>query len=459
MYKNFLILGGLLFALGCSENFGDNPHPNQPPETFISIFSDNQLNETISQKTFNWWGDDPDGIVTGFIYSFAENPENVMVWDTAGSSNADWTFTTETQKTFNLRLTGRDTTYTLQVKAVDNHGAADPTAAVQKFPIINTRPVVEFLVGTDVPDTTFTVASFNWSGVDLDGDDTIAKFQYVLDDSSSTADWHDLSPTLKSVTITAEDGLTEGEHVFFLRAVDIAGAESEIIRMPRNDSDTWFVREPTSSFLIVDDYNIADNSDSFYKSSLQAIVGPVNVWDIKSNNRALEPPSSQAFTQTLLLFDRIFWYADTEPNLEKAQVALPEFINQGGRVIMTTSFMEFATNLGDPLDFSPADSLGAKISRITRDQLVTPVEPFTGMGFPDLKVNTAIIPNVFPVVPKISSKAMYMLPEKPGSWPGTPSMGVIDRNSTFVFFGLPLAKLDGSATVRQLLEKILNEVF
>ena len=453
IFNSLLIL--IIFS-GCSENFGDNPKPNQPPKTFISIFSENELNPTISRQIINWWGDDPDGMVVGFIYTFDENAPNLNTWSNT-TPDPNWTFTTKTQETFSLTLTGNDTLYTLWVKAVDDEGAADPDGAIQKFPIINSRPAVEFPVGTEVPETTFTVATFNWSGSDLDGDDTIAKYQYVLDDTTDDSAWMDIEPKFNSITLTQANGLTEGEHVFYLRAIDLAGAKSDIIRMPRNENDIWFIREPKSNFLLIDDYNIADNTDSFYQSALQAIVGTVDIWDIKSNNKALEPPSSIAFTGTLLLFDTIFWYADTGPNLEKAQVSIPEFVEQGGKIIMSTSFQEFSTNQGDPLQFSPVDSLGGKIRRITRDQSVLPTASYASLGFPELQVNTAIIPNVFPLAPKISADALYMLPEN--SWPGTPVMAVIDGTSSFVFFGLPLASLDGFGTVSLVIEKILNEVF
>ena len=42
---------------------------------------------------------------------------------------------------------------------------------------------VEFPIGTDVPETTFTVANLVWSSSDPDGDDNIEKFEYVLDDT------------------------------------------------------------------------------------------------------------------------------------------------------------------------------------------------------------------------------------------------------------------------------------
>lgn len=447
----------LLIFAGCSDNFSDNPKANQPPKTFLSIFTQNQLSPSISKQTFHWWGDDPDGMVAGFIYTFNPNAANLNQW-TEGSSDPDWTFTTKTEETFTLRLAGTDTVFTFWVKAVDDQGAADPEGATQQFNIINTRPVVEFPVGTDVPETTFTVATFVWSGTDLDGDDTIARYQYVLDDTTNNSAWIDLDARQTQITLTADDGLNEGEHVFYLRAVDLAGATSPTIRMPRSELDTWFVKEPRSSFLIVDDYNIADNTDNFYQNSLRAIVGEVDVWDIKSNGQALDPPSSLAFLKTLQLFERVFWYGDNSPNLEKAQVSLPDYVESGGKVLMTTSFKEFSNNIGDPLDFSPADSLGKKISRITRDQVVLATADFATQGFPDLKVNTAIIPNVFPVVPKISSETIYVLPENAGAWDGRPPMAVINADRNFIFFGLPIAALDGFGTVNQLLQTIFNTI-
>ncbi|MFQ5674526.1 MAG: hypothetical protein ACE5G1_01405 [bacterium] len=452
------LLLSLLIVFGCSDNFTDNPKANQAPKTFVSIFSNRNLSPTTSKITINWWGDDPDGLVVGFIYTFDPTAPDVQTWSN-DSPDPKWVFTTKTEETFTLTLAGNDTLYTFWVKAVDDADAADSPGAIQDFSIVNSRPIVEFPVATDVPETTFTVATFVWSSSDLDGDDTIAKFQYALDDTSSISNWLDIEPNVKSLTLTASDGLTEGEHVFFLRAIDLAGATSDIIRMPRQEDDVWYVREPSSSFLIVDDYNIADNTGSFYQTTLQAIVGPVDTWDIKSNSNALEPASPIAFTKTLQLFDRIFWYSDSNPNLEKAQVSLPDFLDGGGKIIMSSTFPEFATNQGDPLDFSPVDSLGTKINRLLRNQLVRPTNRYASQGFPDLQVNTAIIPFIFPVAPKISSDTLYVLPENPGVWPGTPPMAVINGSSTFVFFGLPISRLDGQGTVSQLFEKILNEIF
>ncbi len=157
----------LVVAIACSENFSDNPGLNQPPKTFVTIFSNNPLNPITSKVTLNWWGDDPDGIVVGFIYTFDPNAANVQTWSN-GTPDPNWTFTEKTQETFVLILSGTDTTYTLRVKAVDDEGAADTEGASQSFSVINSPPIVQFVSSTEVPDTTFTVATLVWSATDLD---------------------------------------------------------------------------------------------------------------------------------------------------------------------------------------------------------------------------------------------------------------------------------------------------
>ncbi len=459
--KNSLIglASALIVLASCSDHLTDSPNANQPPVTHLALRSvaPDSLNPTTSKQTLHWWGDDPDGRVVGFIYTFNSNAGNLSSW-TDNATDANWTFTPNTQETFTLRLAGTDTNYTFWVKAVDDQDAADPTGARQTYPIVNSSPVVEFPLGTDVPDTTFTVANFSWSASDLDGDDTIARFEYVLDDSNA-ASWRQIPAGVTSITLGVLEGLVEGRHVFYLRAVDIAGAHSRIISMPRDPQGTWYVRVPRSTFLVVDDYNVADNSANFYHAILRDLVGVFDVWDIKRDNRALVPASSEAFARTLQLFDLIFWYTDTEPNLEKAQVSVPQFLDRGGKILMVASFQEFASNQGDPLDFSPVDSLGGRIARITRNQNIDPAPAFASTGFPPLRVNASIIPNVFPLVPKISADTMYVLPPNPALWPGTPVIGVVDGTSTFVFFGIPLASADGLGTVRALFEKILNDIF
>ena len=248
--RSFLPVLALLALLAACSETPNNPRENLPPETYISLTPDGDLRTTTSRQHIHWWGDDPDGFVAGYQISF---------------DNVSWTFTSSNDSVFALSLSGSDTTYAFHVRAIDDQGngrwdsdgpygsepytdsngngrydsgepfvdfgLADPTPADLRYPIQNSPPVVRFTQGSDVPETTFTIASFSWIGSDLDGDETIREYQYALNDTLDAASWKSLSPTTTFITLRAADGLREGENAFYLRAVDIAGATSRIIRL------------------------------------------------------------------------------------------------------------------------------------------------------------------------------------------------------------------------------------
>lgn len=64
-------------------------------------------------------------------------------------------------------------------------GNIDPTPAKFKFPIKNSPPEISFQKNSDVPETTFTAASFAWNVTDIDGNETIEKIYIALNDTSS----------------------------------------------------------------------------------------------------------------------------------------------------------------------------------------------------------------------------------------------------------------------------------
>ncbi|RMH76282.1 MAG: hypothetical protein D6681_21675, partial [Calditrichaeota bacterium] len=328
----FFLLFLLIFLWSCEEKITGEFNPNIPPETFIFVQSEDTLNFTQSVQTIYWDGRDPDGFVTGFYYTFEENPQP-----------QDWIFTTERSETFPLVITGQDTIYTFQVKAVDNLGAEDPTPARQLFPIVNSAPEISWAAGSVIPDTTFTVASFSWVASDPDGDSTIASIEYSLDDTSN---WVSLPGDKRSLTLREADGITEGDHALYLRAVDIAGAKSNMLRMPENPSQFWYAKSPRGRYLLIDDYavesSISGFPDAYYQGlldSLLALTGDdYSYWNIEEEF----PSSATQFTETLKLFDRIIWYTDiitqTDEHFIAAQIAIPEFRQQGGKLIYTVQF-------------------------------------------------------------------------------------------------------------------------
>ncbi len=447
----------LTTVVSCSRRFPDVPKPNLPPDTHLYLESTRTLRTTTSQQVLHWYGDDPDGLVVGFLYTFDAEAPVPETW--GGDTLAGvWTFTTAQSDTFGLRFISQDTTFTFRVAAVDDQSAVDPTPAMQRFPVKNTPPEVEFTLNSDVPETTFTVASFSWRGTDLDGDETIVAYEWALDDTSSADAWHRVPSKVTFLTLREEDGLTEGNHVFYVRAVDLSGSRSKTARMPRTEDKTWHVRKPKSRFLLIDDYAPLDNSAAFYADLLAELLGRFDVWDIKAdrnrdNDPDLLPSSAATFTATLELFDRVLWYTDQSPTLEYAQISIPAFLQKGGKIVMSASFPEFFSSQGNPLEFSPVDSLGFTINRVTPgvDLLPQKVELDT------LRTST----NVFFVktlVPKPSSLVLYRLSES-SRWQGQPVVAVENADRSFVFFGMPLHKLDGRNTVQSVLRHILEVEF
>ncbi len=287
----------IVLLAGCSKEYPNEPVPNQPPKTYIALDPDAALRRTTSVQHLHWWGVDPDGFVVGYYFSL---------------DNQHWTFTTQTDSVFTFRLNRIDTTYSFYVAAVDDKGARDPHPASLQYPIQNTPPSVAFLINSTVPETTYTVATFQWVGTDIDGNETILNYFYALDDTSSPSRWKSLPGTANLVTLFKSDGLVEGNHVFYLKAQDVAGAYSPVVRMP-DTSGYWHVREPKGDFLIVRDYLPTDFAGTFYQQMFDTLMGgrlgSKDVLDIKKGSSAISkgmfvpPLINPTFTETLKLFN------------------------------------------------------------------------------------------------------------------------------------------------------------
>ena len=80
-----------------------SPNGNVVPQT--SLFLDSVLNQQNSRVFVSWSGDDSDGMVVGYIYS----------WD-----KAKWYFTRKNDSTFSLQVQSADTIFGFSVAAIDN---------------------------------------------------------------------------------------------------------------------------------------------------------------------------------------------------------------------------------------------------------------------------------------------------------------------------------------------------
>ncbi len=476
-FKAVLVLTVMLIIWQCKNDITGKYFENQPPDTelFIKNMETDTLNATQSVQTIYWDGRDIDGFVTGFYYTWIQNPDT-----------SDWTWTTERSMIFPLKISGEDTSYTFQIKAVDNQTLEDPTPAVQIIPIKNTAPIISWTPASLIPDTTFTVASFIWAASDLDGDETISHFEYALDDTNT---WHNIPGFSRSITLNADSGIVQGEHIFFVRAVDIAGSKSTIIRMPENKS--WYAKNPTGRYLLIDDFLNEANSgypDAYYKGMLSRILSQngngdgFDYWNIEEQF----PVSRQQFIETMKLYDRIIWYTDlikeSDQHFITAQIAVPEYLKYAGdsdinrKIIFSVQFNQGFGSQGSPLEFSPVDSLGSTYNYITANSRYYP-EPDSTSEFyslynitlPELSVSKIIL-GLAALKPKTKAISLYRYDDK--NKVDDPSFILIGQNDLkaqilseaqgaydFVFSGTPLHYLNGNGNLDDFFSIIINDVF
>ncbi len=454
----FLMLLAIL-SLYCGKKMTDNPLPNQPPATYLTFYPDSSLATTTSRQVLHWWGDDPDGKVVKFLYTWDINaavPIEYHQSDPLGS----WDTTSINGDTFSLKFMELDTIYTFRISAVDDQGLVDPTPATQTFPVANSRPEVEFIVGTEIPETTFTVASFYWKGTDLDGDETISHYEYLLDDT--TSNWRSISAESAFVNMKIPDELSNSDHVFYLRARDIAGVPSQIIRMPKKELQIWHVRKPKGKILIIDDFEVVDQEEAIYLKTLDSLGLDYSIWNIKlnrdkDNKYDLMPTSVDMFAATMLLFDRILWYTDSNPHFEEAQIVIPRYVKvPNKKILFSTQFKEFFSQQGDPLEFSPVDSLNKKSFDVFPGTILEPGA--SKSAFPKLKASKWI-PFVKELIPKLSAHEVYRLEENPALWSGQPVIAVVNAENSFYFFDVPFHQLNGNKNAKKLLAIILKDEF
>ena len=440
----------MLVQGGCTKRYPNEPIPNQPPKTFLSLVPDGALRSSVSQQHVHWWGVDPDGFVTGYYFSL---------------DSTHWSYTSNTDSTFTFHLNTSDTTYRFFVAAIDNEGLIDPHPASLRYPIHNSPPSVSFLLNSTVPESTYTVATFQWLGTDIDGNETITNYYYALDDTTNPSKWKSLPGSANLVTLFKGDGLTEGNHAFYLKAQDVAGSFSKVVRMP-DTGKVWYVREPKGDFLIVRDYLPTDFSSTFYQQMFDTLMGgrlgSKDVFDMKKGSSAISrgkfvpPLINPTFTETLKLFKYVFWYSDNSPSLDAAQASLPGFKKAGGKVLLTAGFPQNISAQGGLGDFVPIDNIETSFFTsilLGRDSIVA-VDP----TYPNLVRDTLGFIYTFPrgILPKVDARVLYKM-QASGRWSGQPIMGVKDADQPS--FVLLAAMLHRFGTPPDRVATFLRKVF
>jgi hypothetical protein len=504
--KKILLLSTLIFSLvlliSCGEDFIDNPAGNKPPDTRIALFPDSTIAPQPSRLKVAWWGDDSDGLIVGFYYT----------WD--GNT---WSFTDKNEILFSLQIGATDTTYAFKVSSADNGGNGiydsrvfqngieygpepyvdsnsdgiynngekffdigliDPSPATLNFPLKNTAPTIKWNLLSTIPSVSYPVMSFGWDVDDLDGISTILKINIALNDTNDSNNFVSLDGSVRTITVRTKnfntsnplmDILIEGLETniaaeklpglklddynkFYVQAVDISGATSQFISLP-DTSKTWFVKKPKGDILIMDDYATNDGANLFYDSMMDSL-GLSNQYDVYDYYNQKPPYTNVTFLQTIKLFKYILWYTDNNPSLDLAASSIPKFIDAGGKIAFS---MQFPQSI-DPVllqGFLPINS----DSLYSRNSIV-----------PNTIISADTIDPAYPTLTSTGTifraKSFYLNPN--GAIPiyYFPNnelngfVGFFNNTRTLFFYGLPLNKSNGgAANVKTLLSKILFEDF
>lgn len=550
-------------AFNCSERIADNPGTNKQPKTQLWLFPDSTIGVGISRQHLRWWGEDPDGLVRGYLFAF-------VAYKAGGFPSPDtlrYTWVTKNDSVMQFPLDTLFRYFTVFVRAVDNtfdglpkqsivrlhpspyhdtnnngvfdggdvalptlRGAMDPAGASLAFPIKNTPPTIAFLPNPNdpslalrQPDFTFTVATFGFKGSDFDGDNTLANYRIALNDTSNPANWLNIPlrdtvitlvvPRARSdaalpgagVTVTADvyggrflgrqllgqlPGLRlDAANVFYVQVKDVAGEFSQPIRMP-SSTGQWLIKRPRGKVLLVSDYtnNDAPAARSTYLAALAGIPGggftSVDTLNIAFGlsavdknagklSTAVPPYVDPALINTFLLYDYVFWYTDQFPTLGVAQLSLFTYLQNGGKVLFSTTFSTATDPRGALRDFAPIDSISSVDlgpsrppvpppvpgdTRIPANFALHPDSTISGNIYPRLAFNSTPSTHVIfmrDVYRRADARYLYRLqPDTRNRYKAIdrtsaadtlrPKIAVVDGQGTIIFFGLPLHLLNNT---------------
>ncbi|MFH1314088.1 MAG: hypothetical protein ABIJ00_12795 [Candidatus Eisenbacteria bacterium] len=326
-----LLLAGLLMVVGCAKE-GDIALPNLPPETYMAL-ADSVRNPTVYIQEVRWWGSDADGEVAGFEYRWFSDPS-----ESGCPIDPAWVFTEELSHTFHLPVTDGLSSHRIEVRAVDDDDAIDPTPSSLTLPVTNSPPTVKLWDRGALPHTTLPALVIRWHGDDPEGSETIDHYAVWLDGEEDSPLITAAEDTTISIGFDYFDG-RYGERTLYLVAIDSGCDTSAVVTY------TWQVEEIEGDVLLVDDlwnYAGAWLTDPFYRNAVGASVGDFSVLDMYGFSRDHADPASYAFNfeELFRLFPMVVWY--TEPargatsRLKLVEDLVPSYIEGGGRLLLVS---------------------------------------------------------------------------------------------------------------------------
>lgn len=476
--KSWILLTALaLLAFGCKKG---ELLPNEAPETHISI---SQINlsgpdRLTSEVTLHWFGTDVDGYVKGYEISFDE---------------VNWHYMTEQDSTFNFSLSANSDTVDINfwVRAIDNQDLVDLTPAFLLIPIKNSPPVVKFDSTQAINDTTYIVSTAVWSATDPDGDATLDSLFIRINNGA----WRGLSVNTTVMTFVPTDptvsgavncnlfpgtGLTqlsgtidglllEGNNRIYLKARDVAGAESEL-----DSTDIFYTKRKTSDLLLVNSNSggSSPTPDEVYFPIITTVAGNFDYINIVRNSRENIPALwNPTFLFMLNQYDKVFWYADESamPNtdliIEAAASVIQEYLSQGGKLLFSAKFPADLNKESTITGFSPLDSLSSSTgqARLTTDSACVALPAFSA-NYPNL-IPSSFITGADPYYTSDTANVIYQAQITPVSgWVGPRNVAsrteISGGRTNQVFFSLELHKLNGDPNALQsFFDQVLNNEF
>jgi hypothetical protein len=484
----------LIFVFSCKKG---EKNENLLPETSLFVKEINLVGEarkTTSVK-LHWSGQDKDGYIKYFEISV-----NNEAWKQV--------FVQDSTFLFIVPVGDDSTNVNFKVRAVDNNDAIDPTPAELTIPIKNTIPVAKLDLNSQPTDTTLTVFSLLWSVSDADGEQNLDSVYVKIND----ANWVNLPKNIFFLTFVPKTPTQSGAVVcdlyrdytgtkisatisglklnennrIYLKAKDISGAFSDI-----DSTSLFYVKKKNSNLLVVDAFESVD-PNAVYFPILNNIAAGFDLLDLYRDNGKYIPSFwNPTFELYLGIYEKVFWFNDNNvykgklkattpcPNptpvtpqdgnmmIEAAAPAIRNYLNNNGKIFVTTRYQPCFKNTSPIFGFSSIDRIIERTvseqARIGTDSIIKISSEFRS-SFPDLKAS-ATISGVFPFYPKPGTKVLASTNIiKLSGWEGPDNIIGIGENNlgntNQIYVSVEMHRLNKDLpALEQFMNQVLNNEF
>ncbi len=484
----FLPFIALLFCFACNTGFEGDGNANMAPETYTVVdtivrFGPDRLESEVHVQ---WWGDDTDGFIPLYEFTFDDPVTASTQWESTASQDSIFVLATPAgQDTLDFKFT---------VRAIDNDGTPDPTPASLYYPIKNSPPAITFIDGLVNPEISFPVFKVFWEASDPDGEGNLSYLEIFLNDTTGTP--FVLPITASSATFEATDpsaassdariyinnnvspenetlsALIMGDtNRVYIRSVDLSESRSAFAA-----SRPLYIKPVSSSVLMVNAYgNSGTTIEEFYADQLSA-SGITNADRIQiqasDGYGNLTQQSADNLTQTRVfnLFESIIWFGNNaESSLSLAQKTTVDFFNDGGKMLMSVYISSNFDEQSNFLEFTPIQSLTEPVDTTIFMSDTASIVALDA-NYEDL-ASTAFFGVVKPFNLVPGAEALYAAEliarddntNETFEWEGNNIVAAKKKddagNTNFVLSTLELHKLDGDGNMNSFFQQVINNEF